>query len=525
MGSRSSHPFVVAVLNSGNILFFADDSTHGKELWISDGTTIGTNIVKDIKIGNGSGVADNYYPIVANNKLFFVADDGVHGMELWVSDGTDPGTYMIKDINPGINSAIGYAGWKLVGYNNKIFFSADDNISGQELWVTDGTAAGTTMVRDINPGTQGSYLSGLVVAFGKIFFSAQDAQHGRELWSTDGTAQGTAMLYDLAQGADNGVQGSFYLFNGKGYMPAVSDYNNIGYELYTTDGTSITLLKDIVPGIGSSMPSNFLRVGNKLFFRVNNNDLWATDGTAQGTYLVKHIDPGSTFRNSFPKPLGDVGGTLLLNAITTSLGSELWISDGTEAGTKNLFEIFPGSGSYGYINSMVSIDFLWSDIVHNGKVYFFGRNNSGTFMWITDGTPQGSRPVERISDGDMTFYPGKMFITNNKIWLSAAPDLSVGWELYTYNMPTSIEETTKEWPLSTIYPNPSNGTFTVRLHTSNFVNGSLRITDVMGRELYSQSIASNIGDLPVVLRDVPQGLYNVAVIIDNRTSVHSINIE
>jgi ELWxxDGT repeat protein len=103
------------------------------------------SLVKDIRADGGSYPEDL---TAMNGTLFFSATDGIHGYELWKTNGTEAGTMMVKDINPTSNNANVI---DLLVVNNSLYFTADDGTHGQELWKTDGTSAGTVMVKDINP--------------------------------------------------------------------------------------------------------------------------------------------------------------------------------------------------------------------------------------------------------------------------------------------------------------------------------------------------------------------------------------
>ena len=93
------------LLKMGNSIYFsAWDGVNGRELWVSDGTTAGTQMLVDVKPGAGAGVHSTLHK--ADDKIFFIGDDGIHGRELWVTDGTEMGTHLVKDINPG--TADGY---------------------------------------------------------------------------------------------------------------------------------------------------------------------------------------------------------------------------------------------------------------------------------------------------------------------------------------------------------------------------------------------------------------------------------
>ena len=134
--------------------------------------------------------------VAVGSTAYFLADDGVHGRELWKSDGTAAGTTLVKDIRPGVDSSQMIY---LTNLGGTLYFSADDGTSGRELWKSDGTAAGTVRVRDIRS-NGGSDPQQLTVVGGLVMFLAWTDAGGQELWRSDGTAAGsevaaiTAML-------------------------------------------------------------------------------------------------------------------------------------------------------------------------------------------------------------------------------------------------------------------------------------------------------------------------------------------
>lgn len=101
-----------------------------------------------------SGFSANKELIDVNGTLFFTPLDGVHGRELWRSNGTAAGTVLVKDINPGMNGStqsIDPQQW-FTNVNGTLFFAANDGVHGTELWKSNGTTAGTVMVKDIDRG-------------------------------------------------------------------------------------------------------------------------------------------------------------------------------------------------------------------------------------------------------------------------------------------------------------------------------------------------------------------------------------
>jgi ELWxxDGT repeat protein len=208
------------------------------------GSAGGTRLVDDIDPGVSNGFVDGSYPIYLTNAagvLFFSADDGVHGYELWRSDGTAEGTTLVADIKPGRrDSDPGHTTGQPPRPNMRaigatLFFGADDGVHGRELWRSDGTAATTKLVRDIGSGGGGSGNSSpewLTNLNGTLFFSAIDDRHGRELWRSNGTRRGTKLVRDINPGTGNSLNFLSDLRNVAGRLFFSANDGSHGYELW-----------------------------------------------------------------------------------------------------------------------------------------------------------------------------------------------------------------------------------------------------------------------------------------------------
>ena len=192
----------------GITYFTAADPQRGHSLWKTDGTRNGTVVVKDFHPGPGGGVQPRELTPLGD-RLVCYAEDGKHGAELWISDGTTQGTVMIRDINPGNQGRPVYMDppTNLTPFRGRIFFSVRDGIHGRELWSTDGTAAGTALVKDIHKGSNydDSHPSYLTPVGDTLFFFGYEKVHGWELWKSDGTAQGTRLVKDVWPGPEPGL--------------------------------------------------------------------------------------------------------------------------------------------------------------------------------------------------------------------------------------------------------------------------------------------------------------------------------
>jgi ELWxxDGT repeat protein len=181
-GTRLVHRCCAPVLAVGNTLFLEGlNSAYG--LWTSDGTAAGTRFVT----GVGPGITPFQHdgnPNIATvgSTVFFRASDDSHGVELWKTDGTDAGTKLVKDINQSQGLFNDSNPSHLTNVAGTLFFAADDGIHGQELWSSDGTAAGTKLVRDVAPGDASSFPQSLASVGGTLFLQASNPSRGAELW-------------------------------------------------------------------------------------------------------------------------------------------------------------------------------------------------------------------------------------------------------------------------------------------------------------------------------------------------------
>ncbi|MFN8278201.1 MAG: ELWxxDGT repeat protein [Chitinophagales bacterium] len=485
------------------VLFSANDSIHGQELWVTDGTTAGTQMLKDINTTPGaSSIPTQFTPF--NGKVYFNAFDATNGSELWQTDGTAAGTQMVKNIASGIN---GSRPMGMAVYNNKLYFQANDNVNGAELWVTDGTSAGTVMLKDVNPNSGGSsYPAELTVLNNRLFFSANDGTHGAELWMSDGTAGGTQMVKDIYSTIGGGSNPSrFTPYNGKLYFNAVDSAH--GNELWCTDGTTsgTQMVKDIHPvSNGSAAPTGFFVFNNQLFFSaidgVHGRELWTTDGTAANTMMVKDLSPtGDGVLQSLGGPTFTLyQGKLFFNATDGVHGNELWYSDGTAAGTQMLKDINPTG------NATAS---RYGSAVYNGKFYFIATATSTPAddqLYVTDGTADSTKVLTPA--GAVNISP--LFLPNAFVPLKAingslyfyANYNSAGWEPYILTTaPTGVVDVQQAGGFA-VYPNPTSGLLHIRL-TPTEANQEVFLYDATGRLVVKALLLEGAGVIDLGMVD------------------------
>ena len=184
------------------------------------------------------------------NIAYFAANDGT-GLQLWSSDGTDGGTSVVKAINPG-----GAANpTDLTNVNGTLLFAANDGADGDELWQSDGTSAGTILTTDINPGAGSSDPSGLINVNGVLFFNANDGTHGFQLWENLGPPAETQPLAVI-----NPSGNAFDNINGHNLMAAAN--GTLFFD--ASNGTSGQELWGIKTGAPVLSPTSTTIVSNML---------------------------------------------------------------------------------------------------------------------------------------------------------------------------------------------------------------------------------------------------------------------
>ncbi len=354
----------------GALYFTADDGVRGNELWRTDGTTVGTQLVVELT----PGVAGTYYRemVALRDRLLLLA--GSAG-DLWTSDGSAAGTTRLSGVTEPRNLTADAQGTYAV-------FSATDAARGRELWRTDGTPLGTLLVADLwstPPRTSASDPGAFVQLHGRTLFFATDSR-GTELWRTDGTSTGTQFVADLWPGSGSSL-GSFGMTEVGGHAYFAADDGVTGQELWRSDGTvaGTVMVADLVPGpVGGGALWITALDDQRLVFVASDprpgqgEELWVSDGSASGTRMLD-INPSG---GSMPQYLVRLGRSVVFIAYHPTYGHEPWITDGTALGTRLIADVVQGpTGIAGY-----------GLVAHEGAVYFLGSGD----LWRTDGTANGT---------------------------------------------------------------------------------------------------------------------------------------
>jgi LPXTG-site transpeptidase (sortase) family protein len=377
LGGCSAEP--ASLTASGTTLFFsARDVDHGIELWRSEPpyNASSTFLVADIN-ANGDSSPNEFTAI--GTALFFRANDGASGYELWRSDAPFTSASQVKDIYPGPAhswpSELTRIGWML-------FFTAEDD-SGVELWRSDPpySSLSTQRVVDLNPdgSAEVSWLTPIDL---KLFFSATNGESGQDLWVIESPYHEARRVNDILGDPLSTNPNRLYALGDSLFFNAWV-YGG-GYELYRTeppyDPQHTYLVEDLTDSLFGSLPENKTAIGSTLFFVAEGADGDELHKTTppyvpDTTDIVADINPGAA--GSSPQYLTPVGTTLFFTAYQPRSGWELWKSEPpyTQSTTSLVYDLIEGdagSDPYG-ITAVDRTLFFGATSAHQGiELFRFG---------------------------------------------------------------------------------------------------------------------------------------------------------
>lgn len=489
----------VSPFPNGKILLVSDvDST----LWVTDGTLVGTLQLSNTITYKDAGS-------LLGPTYIFKGTTAATGIEVFKTDGTVIGTSLVSDINPTNASSTPDADFATL--NGFVYFTAFRPAEGRELWRTDGSSGGTTLVKDIINGPTGSNTTDAYHLFSNnsyLLLSVRTTTEGAELWKSDGTGTGTIPLGDLNPGIASSNPDNFYPYDNLVIFQATDAAH--GTEYWKTNGTAggTSILKDINPGPGNvysfvNIPYPF-RFNDKLFFIANDgvhgDEVWSTDGSELNTVILKDIQSAPISSTSIFNAV-KVGGKFFFTSSDINTRFEMWQSDGTPGGT-TLFKAFSPTdyGGSPFIFPPYDIDFVNLTVTQplfQGNKFFF---TAGT---VAEGVELW------VTDGTL---PGTRMVKN--IGPGAADGVSFGSYAYTLsNFYFGANNTTKGlevWKsdgtelgtdiVADINPNAANSDPILYYYVTNgrlFFNA----TDNIGQPAFDLYVLEGVLPLPLHLLD------------------------
>jgi ELWxxDGT repeat protein len=479
-------------------------------------------ILKDLQPGSNVSSGPHQFTNVDGTVYFFTDPSDTRRHALWKTDGTAAGTVMVKDsiISTPVAGRLMIQGVS----HDTMYYTVNTNVQSDtttELWMVKNGSAPVLVTQLVSLNVN-QYSNGeprkYAMAGGKLFFQMY-TNHGYELWVSDGTAAGTHEVADLFPGSTSGINNGgtsdlpMIEFNGRIYFQGLTSYTG-SKGLYASNGTTIELIKE-----GPNFNPNFFTVfNNALYFYAESgagNGLWKTDGTTAGTVNVTTtgfngdavIFKGNMYYNVGNKTYKSDGTTMVFNdsmgviygknndyifsRVTRYIPTSPYVaydysrSDGTVAGTERIVDSLGHSASFVVLNNnMYSVAF-------------------GDALWTSDGTAAG---VKKLIEGIIS----SPIIVNNKV-VFVRFGTGTGYEPWVYTpagSSTGILGPQIDNNKLTMYPNPSNGF--VQLHVDNLLSdAAIEVLNIRGETVYQATTTKQHSELD--LSSLAKGIYFVKI--------------
>lgn len=412
----------------GQLYFAVNYEDRRTSLWRSDGTEAGTVAVREFPSAPAFGFFSRVRSLApATDKLFFLAGEAATGQELWVTDGTPAGTRLVEDLTPGAedSSLSSLTGLGRVAVFFRSDFGPDPMPANVELWHSDGTAAGTERLRDLGPGTSVNFNTPRLGD--TLLFFTTNPGRGTELWKTDGTTAGTVRVRSLDAGETfiNDVRVS-----GRTVFFTLNDADN-STEVWKTDGTpgGTVRLRTFGPSVSTRILS---AIGTSLYITVTDftglrMQLYRlrTDGSGVREHVTTLPNPYAADPSAFPfvDAVSAAEGRIYFSVVISTSGpaprdTQLWVTDGTRSGTRLLRRPLSLSDEYGSPVYAVS-----------GRLAFFTayeEEGAGIEPWVTDGTVGGTRRLKDVAPGAESSYPREFLRVGERVFFNAFDNTDAG---------------------------------------------------------------------------------------------------
>lgn len=454
LGVTNGHSSTCSQISFSNkVLTSGNNGINGCELWMLDVDNTPL-LLKDIHSSGDSipGKILGIQSMETERGLLFVfdADDGIHGRELWVTDGTSSGTLMVGDIETG--DGIDYSS-EITEWMNGVVFTTNGQ-QGQRMWWTNGSvttsiwqapwltssASSDLMNQSVSLSSLGQNM--LLGDENRLWFAAKESNIGLEVMQLD--SDGTMTMYDLHPFGDSSP--SKALVSNNGLVVVAGD--GTGRQLAHLDGsggvqwlTSMTKEGTTTPVTTMAPKFGLHQIGDTILFDAVYRGADATlfsysFATSNLLELSSTIlAPGHSL-----EPVSN-GHTIWFDCVIASTGMELCQTDGTEQGTHLTIDLMQG------ISSSLPRALMYTD----STLYVLAQGidqtgtNSGHALWAIDGQTASVvfDPYAGIGNDSSAGTYGGLIASSTHIFF-IADDGVHGHELHQYLLP-SIQDDWVVW--------------------------------------------------------------------------------